>query len=268
MKTPIALFLVFLSFTAALAWPPETKPFPVVVPMEILKTGHIVVAVKVNDKGPFRLVFDTGAPITLVTNKLAKEAGVSNKGLGPTPFGAAGQAKVKSMRVGDLEPVEVAVMIMDHPTVSAMSRFFGPIEGIVGHSFFARYKVTLDYQKEKISFEPNGFVPLDAVQNMMKQLLGKKAGPGVAAARGYWGFSFSTEEAAGLKIERVVPGGPAATAGLVKGDALISINERWIITPADFLHASENHPSGKKAILRVLRDGKEQQIEVTPALGL
>ena len=36
----------------------------------------MAVQVKINGKGPYRLIFDTGAPTNLINNKLAKEAGV------------------------------------------------------------------------------------------------------------------------------------------------------------------------------------------------
>jgi hypothetical protein len=45
-----------------------------VVPIEILKSKHIAVQVKINDKGPFRVIFDTGAPVTFVSNNLADKA--------------------------------------------------------------------------------------------------------------------------------------------------------------------------------------------------
>ena len=49
---------------------------PVVVPFELLKTKHITMDVKVNGKGPYRVIFDTGAPMTVLNSKLAKEAGL------------------------------------------------------------------------------------------------------------------------------------------------------------------------------------------------
>src|SRR5262245_47470876 len=55
----------------------ETKP--VTVPFGLLKTQHMTVEVKINGKGPYRLIFDTGAPVTLINNKVAKEAGVLPK---------------------------------------------------------------------------------------------------------------------------------------------------------------------------------------------
>ena len=58
--------------------PPEKKADEkaVVVPFELLKSGHMAVQVKVNGKGPYRLIFDTGAPMNLLSNKAAKDAGV------------------------------------------------------------------------------------------------------------------------------------------------------------------------------------------------
>ena len=51
-------------------------PKATVVPFELLPSGHMAVMVKVNGEGPYRLIFDTGAPITLLDNKVAKAAGL------------------------------------------------------------------------------------------------------------------------------------------------------------------------------------------------
>ena len=47
-----------------------------VVPFELLRSGHMAVQVKVNGQGPYRLIFDTGAPVTLLNNKIARAAGI------------------------------------------------------------------------------------------------------------------------------------------------------------------------------------------------
>ena len=54
----------------------EAPAKPVTVPFELLRSGHMALQVKVNGKGPYRLIFDTGAPVTLLNNKVAKEAGL------------------------------------------------------------------------------------------------------------------------------------------------------------------------------------------------
>ncbi len=51
----------------------------IVVPFELIKTQHMVVSIKVNGKGPYRMVFDTGAPDSLVSNKVAKDAALFPK---------------------------------------------------------------------------------------------------------------------------------------------------------------------------------------------
>src|SRR5207245_1874658 len=42
---------------------------PVTVPFELLKTGHMAIMVKINGKGPYKVIFDTGAPVSQINNK-------------------------------------------------------------------------------------------------------------------------------------------------------------------------------------------------------
>src|SRR4051794_41159775 len=82
---------------------PRAKPLdaakPIVVPFETLPTGHMTVMVKVNGKGPYKLIFDTGAPITLMNNKIAKESGLLKDVKKPifSLFGSMGDVKVKEI---------------------------------------------------------------------------------------------------------------------------------------------------------------------------
>src|SRR5262249_52329637 len=48
----------------------------VVVPFEMLPTNHMLVQARINGKGPYHLIFDLGAPITLVSNRASEAAGV------------------------------------------------------------------------------------------------------------------------------------------------------------------------------------------------
>src|SRR5882724_8594810 len=77
----LALVLVLGAALAARSETPTAKP--VVVPFELLKTKHMVVPVKVNGKGPYPVIFDTGAPVTLLNNKVAREAGLLKKAAKP-----------------------------------------------------------------------------------------------------------------------------------------------------------------------------------------
>src|SRR5207253_7819976 len=98
-------------------------------------SGHMAVQVKVNGKGPYRLIFDTGAPIILVSNKVAKEAGLfgssGKRPAGPAVFAMPGQVRVKKLEIGGQSAEDLPAVVIDHPTVKAIADVFGPIDGIV-----------------------------------------------------------------------------------------------------------------------------------------
>src|SRR5262245_38331856 len=93
---PIVIVTLVPTFVFAQGDAKKDPPKKITVPFELIKTQHMVVSVKVNGKGPYRLVFDTGAPDNLLSRKVAKEAEVFPKDHRPpffAPFGSMGQAK-------------------------------------------------------------------------------------------------------------------------------------------------------------------------------
>src|SRR5579864_8822150 len=99
----------------------EPAPKPVVVPFELFKSGHMTVMVKVNGQGPYRLIFDTGAPVNVLSTKIGKDAGLTKGGARPAlaPFGALGAVTVKTLEVGAQKVEEISAVVLDHPTVAA-----------------------------------------------------------------------------------------------------------------------------------------------------
>jgi membrane-associated protease RseP (regulator of RpoE activity) len=253
---------------------------PITVPFEMLKTGHITVMVKVNGKGPYKLIFDTGAPLTLINNKVAKEAGLLKDAKKPlfSPFGSMGEAKIETLEVGDQKAENVAAMVMDHPTVQAISNAFmketGPIDGIVGFPFFARFKMTLDYQAKTLTFLPNGYNPPDVIKAMTTALTAELTNPDtvkILSPAAQWGFLANKDEKdddAGVTVKEVFPGGAAAAAGLKAGDRLLTIDGRWTDSITDLYRAAEYIKPGATAPVTVRRDGKEITLKVKPTMGL
>ena len=187
----------------------------ITVPFELLKSRHIAVQVKINGKGPYRLIFDTGAPTNLVNTKIAKDSGLvkkGDKGGGFGLFGMAGAKTIDTLEIGDAKLEKVQVMVMDHPTVAAISNALGPIDGLIGFPFFARYKTSIDYQKKEFTFEPNGYEPKDAMQAMMNLMLGSQSGkpePAIVAPAALWGFEIQKvekDEEAGVIVKEVLDG--------------------------------------------------------------
>src|SRR5438876_3306461 len=55
---------------------PKDKPKSFEVPYKLTFTNHVMVRLKLNGKGPFNFIIDTGAPALFVATKVAKKAGV------------------------------------------------------------------------------------------------------------------------------------------------------------------------------------------------
>jgi hypothetical protein len=247
---------------------------PITVPFEMLKTGHITVMVKVNGKGPYKLIFDTGAPMMLINNKVAKEAGLLKDGKPAFSLFGAAEAKLETVEVGEQKAENVAAMIMDHPTVEAISRAFikeaGPIDGIVGFPFFARFKMTMDYKEKTLTFMPNGYDPPDIMKLMQAALMhGDEVK--ILSPAAQWGFLPAKEDKdddAGVTVKEVFPGGAAAAAGLKAGDRLLTIDGRWTDSIPDLYRAAEYVKPGATAPVTLKRDGKEITLKVKPTTGL
>jgi hypothetical protein len=281
MKKYLLLSLMLVLVPALRADEPKAKPAeaakPIVVPFELTPTGHMTVMVKVNGKGPYKLIFDTGAPITLMNNKVAKEAGLLKGIKKPlfTFFGSMGDVKVPELEVGGQKLKNTVAIVMDHPTVEAISKAFGPIEGIVGFPFFARFKMTLDYQAKTMTFVPSGYEPPDVLKSMqaalMSGLMGGSDGPMVLSTSATWGLTVHKkdgDDAAGVTVTKVLPKGPAGEAGLKVGDRLLTLDSRWTDTVADTFRAAGAIKPGKATIAVIKRDGKEMKLTIKPISGL
>jgi len=261
----------------------DNAPKPQAVKFDLVSSGHFIVKAKINGKGPYNLIFDTGAPTSLITPKVAKEAGLvkdaKDKPLIPL-FGMMGQVSIKDFQVGDVKAEGVNAMIMNHPTVEAFSHEFqdkyGSIEGIVGFPFFARYKMTVDYKNQEMTFVPSGYKPGDVMQDLMQTVMGSfnsggKPQPKVAAPAGLWGLELAkdrSDEDAGVDVKAVLTGGPAADAGLKAGDRILTVDGRWTDSLADAYQAAGFVKPGKKAEVVVKRGGKEVKLTVSPKTGL
>lgn len=249
---------------------------PVKVPFELLKSGHMAVKAKVNGKGPYRLIFDTGAPTMLVSSKVAKEAEVLGKDAQKPPiaiFGMMGQAAIKSIEIGGVKATDVPCVAMDHPTIVEISKHVGPIEGIVGFPFFARFIMTVDYQAKEMTFTPNGYKPADIMQSLMATMMARSSNPDavkVLVPAAQWGFTADKGESddAGVTIKQVFKESPAAAAGLKTGDLLLTLDGRWTDSLVDLFEAAAPIKPGRATVLKIKRGDKEMELKVTPKAGL
>lgn len=209
----------------------EGKPEPTKGKIEILKTGHLRIQVMINGKGPFPLVFDTGAPVNLVTNKLGKECDLKKKPgrSGVTFMGPIGETNIENLTWGGATVHNVPAMVMDHPTIKVMATHFGPIEGIVGFPFFAKFRMTLNYQKAEVLLEATDYVPEDLLQGTINRLFSNDKSLANPVKRPF-GIVLEPKVSAepyGLIVKEVLPESPASKSGLKKGDIITTLAGRW-----------------------------------------
>ena len=85
----IAYCVVVLITAAPAALPDTTNVKPIHVPYRLTKTQHILVRAKINGKGSYNFIVDTGAPALFVSKKTADAAGVNpDKPAGPPLIGS------------------------------------------------------------------------------------------------------------------------------------------------------------------------------------
>lgn len=266
--TVLAMLAVVSSFGRA-----DNPVGPVAIPFELLQSRHMAVEIKVNGQGPYRVIFDTGAPITLLGSRIHKEAKLpKGEGAMPMMMGMQGQVKVKELQVGAFKAKDVNVIVMDHPTIKAMARFFGPIDGILGFPFFARFRTTLDYQAKTMTLEPVDYEPGDLMATLMKTMMrpSNKAEIRTYPTTALLGLGVGKDEAdeeSGVEITYVLPDSAAAKAGLQVGDRLLELDGTWTEERDDVLRAVSRLKPGREVVLGVSRDGKRHEVRLTPAAG-
>ena len=269
---------MFALLTAAVL---AQSPAAVSVPFKLLPSRHMLMSVTLNGKGPYNLIFDTGAPLNLVNTRVSKEAKLAKvKGGvgGGFGFGLLNvqQMELGSLKVGDVTAEKLPTVVMDHPTVAAISGMYsaeyGPIEGIVGFPFFGRYAATVDYQAKTLTLRPNGFQPGDYLTDLTKGLLSagdRGAEPKVVGAAGLWGFAVTAADDGkpGVTVGEVFAGSPAAAGTLAAGDRLLTLDGRWADSVADVSLAASLVKPGRAVSLTIRRGENEITLSVTPVKG-
>jgi S1-C subfamily serine protease len=86
------------------------------------------------------------------------------------------------------------------------------------------------------------------------------------ASPAYLGIFFQPAEGAtqtGVVVGQVVPDSPASKAGLKEADVITKVDDQEIKDPEKLTSTIANHKPGDKVTLHILRDGKEQSLDVT-----
>jgi hypothetical protein len=250
------------------------------IPYRLTDTLHVMVRVKINGKGPFHFLLDTGAPIVLVNKDVGKK-------LGLTPD-KKGWAIVQRLDIeGGIKEEKVKVRVETPFQLEGMNAlgFAGvQLHGILGYTLLARYRIQIDLTRDtltwtKLNFKPPAPQPLGkkgaeppdlgAIAALMKVLalfVGRQAEP-VQVPRGYLGIELAEKEGA-VTIKAVLAKGPAAKAGLRAGDRIERVQGKAVATIADLRRRAAHLTAGQQLRLTIHRGQQTQEITITAGEGL
>jgi hypothetical protein len=280
----ILLFVLGLgiSFVGADDAKPAAKPVVSYdIPYRLIETKHVLIRIKLNNKGPFNFIVDTGAPALFMSKKAADKAGVANGKDGLTHFNRleleGGLVIDKAYgRVEDLFQLE---------GMNGLGLAGCELHGVIGYNLLAKYRITYDFTSDKLVWTPVEFEPpplvrfgkggggaagglemMGSMMKMMGTLMGAKADP-TFKARGSVGITF-TEANGCVTITAVLSGSPAADAGLQVGDIIKSVRNRDISDIDDLRKALAQQAAGQKIAFAVQRGTMMHTIDVTLGKGL
>lgn len=255
------------------------KPEKIEVPYRLTSTNHLMVRTKINGKGPFHLIVDTGAPAVFVTKNVAKKAGADTDEKGWASFDTfelEGGLKVEKTRgrVEDLVQVD---------GMNSMGLAGIELHGVIGYNVLARYRIEYDLTSDRLLFEPLAFDPpppeklkvkggggdiqsMGPMVKMMAAFLGIKPNFELVP-RGFTGIEFEEKDGKVL-VKTVLAGSPAEKAGLKVGDHIERVKTASIDSEKDLARALAKAGIGTKWKFTIKRGDKAIELDVELGKGL
>ncbi|MGH7630186.1 MAG: aspartyl protease family protein [Gemmatimonadales bacterium] len=116
-----------------------------------METGRAAVDVMVNGRGPFRLLVETGSPVTILTEPAARHLGLARSPHDSTAM--TGMVRLDSIRIGAARLDGLNALVFD--------RLPGPADGLLGLNGFQDLLVTLDYPARTLRLASGSLSPTD-----------------------------------------------------------------------------------------------------------
>jgi predicted aspartyl protease len=128
-------------------------------PTRLDRIGRVMTHVKVNGKGPFRFVIDTGASRSTLAPHLARALDLhKTSGRNVMLNGVTGVAEVPTVAVDSLEIGALRFEKQELPVI--FTSIMGNADGILGVAGFHDQRIDVDFKKDRVSvLESNGRRP-------------------------------------------------------------------------------------------------------------
>ncbi len=260
------------------------------VPYRLTETNHFLVRVRLNGKGPFNFLVDSGAPLLIVGTDAAAKAGLKpRRDRYWTPLDRLdfeGGARLTDLNARVEDPFQLVGM-------NALGLPGASIDGILGFTILARYRLEIDPSQDRMTWTRLDYHPPDpptpdmakgegpppAVQAMnaigplakgLAFLMGKQPADEVSP-RGFLGVTWSEGNAGGgarLRVKDVLAGSPADAGGIKSGDGITRINNQEVASIKEAQVALAGVIAGDSVTIEVDREHARKRIVVIAGKGL
>lgn len=241
------------------------------VPYKLTVPRHIVVRVKINGKGPFNFILDTGAPAMIVSTQVAKKAGIKSDKAWETLDKLAIEGGIQLTKVKARIETPFQLEGMNGMGLAGLE-----IHGLMGYTLLAKYRMTIDFTRDKMTWTELDFEPklammggkgkgggqggLELMGAIMKGLggaLGRKPAPPVTL-RGFFGMTLEEGDESPV-VKAVLAKGPAGAAGVKVDDVVTKVEGRTVTNVADVLRVlgNANKIKAGNSIKLTVQRGKE-----------
>lgn len=258
---------------------PPKKAVTYEIPYRLTDTKHIHVRVKINGKGPFNFIIDTGAPALIMTEAIAKKIGGKEE-KGWTTFDKLEIEGGLSIE----KPRGVAVDMFQLKGMNSMGLAGVELHGVLGYNILAQYKIEYDFTQDKLKWtrvdfkvaDPKRIVDkggsqggLEMIGSLMQVLsmFGGMKPNYTVHPRGFVGVELGAKDK-GLEVKSVLAGSPAEKAGLKVGDIIEGAKGKSLDSPKDLLEAVKALPVGTSLKLSVKRGDETKDITIELGKGL
>lgn len=210
------------------------------VKFKLADTGHPLVEAEIGGQR-YWMVFDTGAYISTFATPGARVVNI-------------GGAKVTVQFAGDNSGQLAALR--------RMSPDMAQVGGLIGFDYYARYVVTMDYQKREITLTPHHLAPSarTAAARIPRTTPARCVALGIVAQD-------ADHKTHGARVQSVMTGSQAERAGVKQGDVILGFGAWWIEDAQDLSKAIAATDPNENLRLHVLRDGKMLELKLTVRAG-
>jgi|ERR1035441_2146905 hypothetical protein len=127
------------------------------LPLRIVQSSLIVVAIEINHSGPYDFLVDTGAQVMTIEPSLVSELGIKTRGTtgvgGVATYKRAAYAYVDLIEAGDHSVSNAVAVIQEMAQLKAVD---SRIRGILGENFLAHFDLLIDNRQRVLCLDTSG----------------------------------------------------------------------------------------------------------------